>query len=174
MKAQQSTKFEASWSLWTRPLWYFGSVSRKTSWDSEMSKCKTVRKKKMSETIYSHSSLKMTLSVIQYQNYFTHQRSMKSFQLEWHHWYRALECAHCASSLLILCFKSGLWPWNFIGSTKKFFNKAKLMVLHCWEKEMYLFWSFYLLRDKTKTSEKDANLKLQIFYVDKWKVTVCS
>lgn len=37
----------------------------------------------MSETIYSHSSLKMTLSVIQYQNYFTHQRSMKSFQLEW-------------------------------------------------------------------------------------------
>lgn len=46
MKAQQSTKFEASWSLWTRPLWYFGSVSRKTSWDSEMSKSKTVRKKK--------------------------------------------------------------------------------------------------------------------------------
>lgn len=79
MKAQQSTKFEASWSLWTRPLWYFGSVSRKTSWDSEMSKCKTVRKKKMSETIYFHSSLKMTPSVIQYQNHFTHQRSMKSF-----------------------------------------------------------------------------------------------
>lgn len=31
---------------------------------------------------------------------------------------------------------------------------------------MYLFWSFYLLRDKTKTLEKDANIKSQIFYVD--------
>lgn len=151
MKAQQSTKSEASWSLWTRPLWYFGSVSRKTSWDSEMSTCKTVRKKKMSETIHSHSSLKMTLSVIQYQNHFTHQRSMKSFQVEWQQlWYLALECAHWASSLLISCFKSWLQPWNFIGNTKKFFSKAKLMLLHCWEKGMYLFWWFYLLRDKLR------------------------
>lgn len=43
------------------------------------------------------------------------------------------------------------------------------MVLHCWEK-MYLFWSLYLLRDKTKTLEKDANIKSQIFCVDKMKV----
>lgn len=35
---------------------------------------------------------------------------------------------------------------------------------------MYLFWSFYLLRDKTKTLEKDANIKSQIFYVDKLNI----
>lgn len=46
------------------------------------------------------------------------------------------------------------------------------MVLHCWEKEVYLFWSFYLLRDKTKTLEKDANIKSQVLYVRKLKFTV--
>lgn len=84
MKAQQSTKFEASCGLWARPWWYFGSVSRKTSWDRKTSKCKTAREKKkiMSETINFYSSLEMIRFIIQSPNHFTHQRSIKSFQME--------------------------------------------------------------------------------------------
>lgn len=102
-----------------------------------------------------------------------HTRDPRSpFSWNGSNWYLALECAHWALSLLISCCKSWLQPWHFIGSTKKFLNKAKLMVLRCWGKEIYLFWPFYLHRDKNKTLEKYANIKSQILYVDKLKVTV--
>lgn len=94
MKAQQSTKFEASWSLWTRPLWYFGSVSRKTSWDSEMSKSKTVRKKRCQKQ-YTLIPPWRWLCLWYNTKIILHTRDPWSpFSWNGSNWYLALECAH--------------------------------------------------------------------------------
>lgn len=159
MKAQQSTKFEASCGLWTRPLWYFGSVSRKTSCDRKMSKCKTARKRKKKKDVRNNKLLFLP------EDDSVCNTVPKSFYTPGIHKVLSdgratngilLWSMHSELHLSILCLKSWLWPWNFI-------SIALGMVLWCWEQKAHSFWSFYLHRAWTKKCEKGINLKSEIF-----------
>lgn len=116
MKAQQSTKFEASCGLWTRPWWYFGSVSRKTSWDRKTSKCKTAREKKkknvrnnqllfLSGDDWVYNTIPKSFYTPEIHKVLSDGRAVNGISL----W-----STHSELHLSISCLKSWLWPWHFI------------------------------------------------------------
>lgn len=85
----------------------------------------------MSETIYFHSSLKMTVFVVQYKTHFTHQRSIKSFQMEWQQLI-SRSGARTVSFITLDSHVSGVdLDHEILLVTQKFFNIAKLMLLWC-------------------------------------------
>lgn len=95
-------------------------------------KCQSVKlsekkkKKRMSETICFYSSLKMTQFMIQYKNHFTHQRSIKAFQMEW----QQLISRSGANTVSFITWSrvSGVdLDHEILLVAQKFFSRAKLM-----------------------------------------------